>query len=716
MVDQGAGVEHKSVCRYCPGACGVKVEVDDSGTLLNIRGDKSHVMSKGYACVKGVRAVEAANGKSRLLRPLKRTRSGDFVEIPLATALDEIAERLQDILRKDGPRAIALFKGTQSYFNVALSQMLTDWMQAIKSPSYFTTMSIDQSAKAVTMSRMGYWDAGRQRMDESDVMMLVGTNPLLSVSTHGYVMFHVLKQMQQSKARGMRLIVIDPRRTETAEYADVFLQPYPGEDAALLAGMLRIVITEGWYDQAFCRRYVRGMDQLFAAVAPFTPSYVEARAGVAPHLLQRAAQVFARDARKGFATTGTGATMAPHSNLSDHLTECLNVICGRVLAEGERVANPGVLTPHRRFRAQVVAPNRSWTTGHQGNAGYGTLNGEMMSATLADEISIRGEGSIKALIVAGGNPAVCLPDQRSAVDALRALELLVAIEPYMTSTAQLCHYVLPPKLQYERADVLFGPMFEQILNPVPFQQYIPAVSTPPPGAEVIDDWYIFWALAKRLKVPLHFAGQPLDMEFVPTTEELLRIMLRDSQITFDQLAEHPHGKIFSVPEQVVEPADPGNESRFELTPPDVLDEIRSVLDEASSYREFTHRLAVRRLRDTLNSLGQHSGGKRLYNPAYLHPEDLRAMRLESGEEVEIQSATGSIIAIVEPDATLRRGVISMSHCWGGLPDDGRDYREKGASTNLLISTRHRKETINAMPWMSGVPVNCVPIVTHARHE
>lgn len=709
-------MEKKSVCRYCPGACGMTLEIDSSGALRQLRGDKSHIMSKGYACVKGVRAAEAANGDFRLLRPLKRTSSGSFVEIPLATALDEIADRLQHIMREGSPRAVALFKGTQSYFNVALSQMLTDWMQAIKSPSYFTTMTIDQSAKAVAMSRMGYWDAGRPRMDESDVMMLVGTNPLVSISTHGYVMFHALKQMQQSKARGMKLIVIDPRRTETAEYADVFLQPYPGEDAALLAGLLHIVFREGWYDRAFCERHVHGVDRLFEAVAPFTPSYVEARTGVPGRSLQRAAEVFARDARKGFGTTGTGATMAPHSNLTDHLVECLNVVCGRVLAEGERVANPGVLTPHRRFRAQVVPPHRSWTTGHQGNAGYGTLNGEMMSATLADEILIPREGRVEALIVAGGNPAVCLPNQRLAVDALRALKLLVAIEPYMTATARLCHYILPPKLQYERADVLFGPIFEQILNPVPFQQYIPAVSTPPVGAEVIDDWYFFWALAKRLRIPLAFAGQPLNMESPPTTEDLLATMLRHSQVSFDELVQYPHGKIFAVTEQVVEPAEPGNTSRFELTPSDVVEEIRSVVRGEAEDDGFTYRLAVRRLRDTLNSLGQHSGGKRRYNPAYLHPEDLSALCIDSGDEIEIRSATGSIIAIVEPDATLRRGVVSISHCWGGLPDDGQDCEDKGASTNLLIDTRRGTETINAMPWMSGVPVNCIPLGSKTQHQ
>jgi anaerobic selenocysteine-containing dehydrogenase len=520
-------------------------------------------------------------------------------------------------------------------------------------------------------------------------------------------MFNATKQMKMSKARGMKLIVVDPRRTETAEYADVFLQPQPGEDATVFAGLIRIILKESWHDTQFCDRYVSGIAQLSAAVEPFTPSYVQSRAGLSPELMRRAAEVFARDGRRGIATTGTGTTMAPHSNLADHLVECLNVVCGRMLREGERVANPGVSTPYRPFRAQVVPPNRTWDIGHHGNTGFGTLNGEMMSATLADEILTPGDGRIRALVIAGANPAVCLPNQRHAVKALRALDLLVAIEPYMTASAKLCHYILPPKLQYERTDVTFGPMLEQILNPLPFQQYIPAICTAPAGSEVCDDWYVFWSLAKRLGMPLEFAGQRLEFDVVPTTDELLTIMLRGSRVPFEEIAKYPEGRIFDVSDQFVEPGQPNQNTRFEIAPHDVIEEIASVAAERLGNDGYAYRLAVRRMRDVSNSLGQNFAAslrRGAYNPAFIHPEDLQALNLESGDAIQIQSAFGCISAIAESDDTLRPGVVSISHCWGGLPGERSD-EQKGSSTNLLITTESRVESINAMAWMTAVPIN-----------
>jgi anaerobic selenocysteine-containing dehydrogenase len=699
----------RSVCRFCPGACGTVLELDDAGHICGVKGDHAHAMSEGYACIKGLQAADAANGDFRLLRPLKRLEDGRFTEIDLEVALDEIADAIRPIIAIHGPEAVGLFKGTAAYFNVVLNQMLPNFMAALGSPSFFSTTTIDQSAKAVTAGRMGYWDAGRHRFHDADVLMLVGTNPLVSISTNGYVMFNATKQMKRAKARGMKLIVVDPRETETARHADVFLQPVPGEDATLIAGMIHQILERGWHDVRFCDRYVGNLDRLRVAVEPFGPERVRARCGIEEDQLIAAARTFACGARRGLATTGTGATMAPHSNLTDHLVECLNVVCGRMLAPGDPISNPGVLTPRRGFRAEVIPPSRSWEAGHRGRTGFGTIAGEMMSNTLADEILLDGPGQIRALLIAGGNPAVALPDQRKAVGALRALDLMVAIEPYMTPTARLCHYILPPKLMYERTDVLFGPALEAILDPVPFQQFIPAVSKPPDGAQVADDWYVFWALARRLDLALNFAGVPISLDEEPTTEELLAVLLRDAQIPFDELMKHPNGHMFDVPGQHVEEG--GGTARFDVAPNDVLEE----LDTVASYpivrlgrRQF--RLTVRRQREVMNTTGQLFPAirkVRAFNPAYLHPDDLDVLRVSPGTMVEVHSDHGWVRAVVEADASLRRGVVSMSHCWGGLPDDGGDPREGGSSTNLLVSSETNIEAINAMPWMSAVDVDVI---------
>ena len=269
----------------------------------------------------------------------------------------------------------------------------------------------------------------------------------------------------------------------------------------------------------------------------------------------QAAELFAHSAKRGAAIAGTGPDMAAHSNLAEHLIECLNVVCGRYLRAGERVPNPGVLIPRRPRRARVIAPRRSWERGHKSRIrGVGMLFGEMMAGIMADEILLPGKGQIKALIVDGGNPVNSLPDQRKVVQALSSLELLVTIDPIMSNTARLSHYILPPRLQYERADLPTTRDYETLFFHVPFSQYTPGVAKPPPGSEVVDDWYVFWALARRLGRTIVYDGVPLDMTNPPTTEDLVAIVTRNSQVSLDEIKKYPGGKIFDAEPQYVEPA------------------------------------------------------------------------------------------------------------------------------------------------------------------
>ena len=706
--------EVKSFCRICIGACGTILTLDDGGQITAIRADKDHPASGGYVCVKGLQAPAAHNGPQRLLHPLKRSPAGRFEPIALDQALDEIAERLGQIIERDGAQAVAAFRGTQSGLNSTAYFMLPAWLQAIGSPSFFSTMTVDQSAKWVTVERLGVWGAGRHPFHDSDVLMIFGGNPLVSISTAGFDTINVARQMKEAKARGMKLIVIDPRLTETARHADLFLQPRPGEDPAIAAGLLRIILDEGWQDAEFCTRYVDNLQALRRAVEPFTPEMVEPRAGLRRGQMRQAAELFAHRSRRGAAIAGTGPDMAAHSNLAEHLIECLNVVCGRYLRAGERVPNPGVLVPRRPRRARVIPPRRSWERGHKSRIrGVGTLFGEMMAGIMADEILVPGKGQIKALIVDGGNPVNSLPDQRKVAQALSSLELLVTIDPIMSNTARLSHYIVPPKLQYERADLPTTRDYETIFFHTPFSQYTPGVAQPPPGSEVVDDWYVFWALAKRLGRTILYDGVPLDMSSPPATEDLVAIVTRNSQISLDEIKRHPGGKLFDRDPQYVEAAD-GSDAKFAVAPSDVADELAAIAAENTiglgAGPLFTHRLTARRMREVSNTMYQELPAirrRRPYNPAWLNPRDLEELRLVSGDKVEIVSDHGRIIAIVQPDESVRPGVVSMSHGWGPLPDSAGDEGSQGSPVNRLVSSERDVETINAMPRQSAIPVNIV---------
>jgi anaerobic selenocysteine-containing dehydrogenase len=703
-----SGHEVKTFCSLCAGSCGLKISFDDAGAIVGIRGDDSNPLTAGYACIKGLQLPQAHASPERLLRPLRREADGRFVPIPLEQALDEIAAKLSEILARDGPDAIAAFRGTLSYSNY----MLPSWVRAIGSHGFYSTMTIDQSAKWVCFERLGGWAGGREPFAEADVMLLVGANPLVSLSTFNFVNQHPVDSMRAARARGMQLIVIDPRRTETARHADVHLQPLPGEDATLLAGLLRIILSETWYDRDFCSRHVNGLESLRHAVDPFTPGYVAARAGVDEALLRQAAHLFACpvDGRrgKGSAASGVGPSMAPHANLSEHLLECLNVVCGRYARAGDAVANPGVIGPRQPRRAQAISPRRSWERGYRSAVGdYGTLFGEKMSGALCDEILSEGSGRVRALIVDSGNPVNAIPGQRKVVRAMRALDLLVVIDPFLTNTGRLAHYVLPPLMLLERP-ALPPRDYETIIFQAPYTQYAPAVLAPPAGAELVDPNHVFWALARRMGRPIVYDGVALDMERAPSTDELLAILARHGQVPFDEIRGHDGGRIYAVAPQVVEDADPATAGRFEVMPPDVAQELRQVLTQTPGEpSDFTHRLCGRRMRDVQNTMYRHLPvihKRHPFNPAYLNPGDLAALGVAEGAVVRVVSPHGSVRAVAAADPALRSGVVSMSHGWGELPGDEANDPLQGASTNLLTTTDAGLDPINAMPVMNAIAV------------
>jgi anaerobic selenocysteine-containing dehydrogenase len=246
-----------------------------------------------------------------------------------------------------------------------------------------------------------------------------------------------------------------------------------------------------------------------------------------------------------------------------------------------------------------------------------------------------------------------------------------------------------------------------------WSQYTPAIVKPPQGADVVDDWYVFWSLAKRLRLPLDYAGVPLDMNKPPTSEDLLRRSMGSAMISLDELKACPDG-IWCGPQaaEVVQPARPGANGRFTVAPEDVRREVSSVLDETTRRPGFAFRLAVRRSRDLNGSIGHQTPSVRdrnPYNPLYLNPQDMERLHIKTGDWVEITSEAGSTVAIAAADAALRTGVVSMSHNWGDLSNnDPQQYRRHGASTNFLIHDAAVYESINAMPRMSAIPVNVAP--------
>lgn len=704
--------EEHTFCRICTGHCGLRLSIEED-RIVDVRGDKDHPMTMGYVCIKALVAQAQYYGPQRILRPLKRDSGGRFKPIPLEQALDEISDKLRGIIAQSGSESVATYMGSGGYASASAQPALVGWMRAIGSPKMFSSLTIDQSAKFIANYRLGFWSAGVVPFAEADVWIFAGANPLVSVQgLTGFPALNPQKRLKQARARGMKLIVIDPRRTETARYADIHLQLKAGEDVAMAGGLLNIILCEGWEDRAFCAEHVQGLVALKEAVSVFTPDYVEQRTGVPSGQVREAARLFALQCRRGALTSGTGPSMGPNSNLAEHLYACINVICGRFVRSGERISNPGVLGAPRERRAQVIRrKTRPWERGPRSRTGHGTLQGEMMSGILAEEILRPGRGQVRCVISEGGNPVSALPDLEKSVRAFKSLELLVAIDPYLNNTSRLAHYILPSKLPFERHDL---PMmsYETAIYPEPFVQYAKPVVPPPEGSELVDDWYFYWATAGRLGLTIDYDGVPLDMSAAPTTEHLLALLVRRGLISFEELRECNTGKIVELPPQYAKPADPATASRFDVLPDDVAGELYSALDDTSELENdaYPYRLAVRRMRDVFNSSGRDIPVIRKrhpYNPAYLNPADLDSLGLEDGDCIFIESEQGSMPAIVAADESMRIGVVSITHGWGGLAG-GASGEEPGSNVNLLVSTNKYVEAVNAMPRFGGIPIRIVP--------
>lgn len=634
--------EKRTFCRICTAHCGLIVSIDDDGRPIAAHGDRDDPHSLGYICSKGAAAPQAHMHESRLLHPMKRMADGSFRPIPLDDALDEIAHRLSTTVERHGPDALAAYRGTGGFFTTAGLGILQGFLDTFGSHKLYTTLTIDQSCKVVSAYRLGIWPAGLQSFATSDVAMMFGGNPFISMAQ--FDSRNPAKRMAQAKARGMKVIVIDPRYTETARHADIFLQPLPGHDAAIAAAMIRIILAEGLHDAPFCAENVTGLDALREAVEPFNAVRVAARADIAADDLIAATRRFAGPGKRGTALSGTGIGMTRHSNLAQHLVDTLNILCGRFVRAGERIDNPGLVMNPGSKAAQVVNLPRPWETGPRSRIGdFGLIGGEMVTGTLADDILRPGDGQVRIFFNHGGNPAAAVPDQRKMTEALKSLDLLVSIDPVMSETARLSHYVLPPKLQFERPDIPIY-LFEAALFPQQYTRYSAAIVQPPPQAELCDEWRVFYELARRSGHPTDFMGSSLDMNVPPSEDDLIALTLRDAPVTLEELRRHPQG-YFHPAETLADPTDPATAGRFTLFPQDVAAEMAAMTADFSTDadRRFLFLLSRRRSRHRMNSIGNTLPDlQRRFrrNHAYMNPDDLRALDLVSGDAVEITSDHG----------------------------------------------------------------------------
>lgn len=710
----------KSTCRSCGAFCPVDVTIDD-GRVVKVEGDPDAPIYKAFICPKGRALAEAHNDRNRLKHSLKRMPDGSYTPISSAQLVEEISEKIRDIVARHGPRAVAGYLGNATTEQQAAGAIMFSFLVGLGSDWFFSNGTIDQPGMMMADALHGSWAGGRSNPLNCDVFMMVGGNPVISKQYFGQNPGQQLKQMISN---GTKLIVIDPRRTETARRARVHLQCIPGEDPTIIAGLIHLVIANGQVNEEFVKLNAAGLDNITRAVSRFTPEYVSTRAGVSEADLREAARIIG-ESRTGDFGSGVGPAMATRGTLTAYLMRCLQTLRGFWAAEGDEAIHASVLMPARPFKAQPTDPKPAWGYGRDTRVrGLQLTAAGMPVAALPEEILTPGEGQIRALFVQS-NPAMAWPQTELSRKALESLELLITHDVEISPISRMAHYVIATHKVFEvpcttQFIELVGMMHPGYGWDEPYAAYTPAILEPPGDADLMESWQIFYRVAQKLGMDLKCSGffdnpataPSLDMTREPTTDELYELLCQNAAVPLAEVKKYPSGHVFDSARVFVGPRDGDCTTRLDLANATMMEELNTVATESYMERrktsaEFPFLFICRRIQNTTNAsyLPSQDLLKTSYNPAYMHSDTLRQLNIQPGDRVEIRSRHGAIISFSAVDDDMRPGVVAMTHGFGKTSaQEDYDPRRDGANVNELLHWLDDYDPYHGMPRMSAVPI------------
>jgi anaerobic selenocysteine-containing dehydrogenase len=642
----------RTYCRICEAACGMIAEVDGD-EVRRLVPDAAHPVSRGYACIKGPAMLEVHRDRMRLDHPERRD-GGGWSRASWPTALDDIAARIKRIRDAHGPDAVAVYIGNPTAFNVGLSIYAAGFLAALGTRNFFNAASLDcQNKFAVAEEMFGHYVIQPiPDLDHTDFFLCLGSNPLVSQMSF-VAMPRALERLKGIEARGGRVVLVNPRRTETAQAVGEQQFIRPDTDAFLLMGMLRVIFDEELEDRAACAT-LANVAELRAAAREFALDEVAAATGIETERIVELARSFAR-APSANAYCSTGVNMGSSGSLAFLGVQALNEITGNLDRAG------GALVPSRAVKfaklARLLGRLRPARPSRIGN--FWPVGESLPTGILADEILTPGDGKIRALLCIAGNPLLSAPAGARLGEALRSLELLVSIDLYRNETGALAHWTLPSTDWLEREDF---PLVQSGMQPEPYAQLSPPIVAPRGERRTEAD--ILVELARRAGLRM-FATRGMTTIFS-------RIAPKNVFPWVSRLVGLPPSR-----EPVLVPPDepgafldavPTKDGRVDVGPHKVLADVPRAV--ARCRREAQSppalRLIGRRQRRSHNSwmnelpkLHKGDDGCRLA----IHPTDAARLGVIDGARVAVTSATGSIEVEAQLDEELMPGTVSMPHGW-----------------------------------------------------
>ncbi|WP_395104767.1 molybdopterin-dependent oxidoreductase [Actinomadura sp. SCN-SB] len=733
-------------CPLCEALCGLELTLDDSGTITGVRGDRNDPLSRGFICPKGATLGRLDADPDRLGEPLVRDGGTHVPAASWDDAFAVVRERLHDVIERHGRDAVAVYLGNPSAHSIAGPLYGAAIIKALGTRNVYTASTADQMPKHVSS---GYMFGDPLAIPVPDLgrtahLLMLGANPLESngslCSAPDFP-----GRLKAIQARGGKVVVVDPRRTRTADLADEHVFIRPGTDAYLLMALVRTLFDEDIADEPeHLAGRVLGLDDLRALAVGFTPERVAPVTGIpAPVIRRMARELAAAPTAAVYGRIGT-CTQA-YGTLNSWLIDVLNVLTGNLDRPG------GAMFP-RAAHTPVYRRKRPFTTGRWRSRvrGLPEVNGELPVATLADEIDTPGEGRIRALITIGGNPVLSVPNGTRLDAALDGLEFMVSVDPYLNETTRHADVVLPPPRPAQT------PHYDLALLPLAVRDYVrysPPVVPPPEGrpteAEILarlaviasgvdgdpaalDEMIIMSTLGKAVAAP----GSPvhgrepdelrkllLNGGNTSTTEQRLDMMLRlgpygdgfgadPSGLTLARLrTEHPHGLDLGPLKPRLDEVLCTASGRIELCPPSFAadaDRLLAALDSPPEDQDRMLLIGRRHLRS--NNSWMHNVPELVRGSntctLQLNPSDAARLGVSKGDAVRVQSRSGTLEAVAEPTNRVMPGVVSLPHGWGHDRPGTRTEvagRHAGVSANAVTDAREI-DPLSGTAVLNGVPV------------
>jgi anaerobic selenocysteine-containing dehydrogenase len=730
-------IEHKpTFCRICEPLCGMIATVDD-GRLFALRPDKDHPLSSGFACQKGIAFTEVVNDPDRVTTPLRRTATG-FEPVSWDEAMTDIAARLSAILRRDGSGAIGWYMGNPAAFSYSHLFGAMAFIKGVGRHSHYFTASSQDTSNRLAASQFLYGSPMAVPIPDllrTDLLVLMGANPVVS---HGSFLTapRIKDRMHDIVKRGGRVVVVDPRKTETAAQFE-WLGIVPDSDAYLLLSLLQVMFDAGLVERARAELQADGLDWLERQSASFTPEVTARLTGIEPGVVHALARDLVHT-RRAAVYGRFGTCVGQNGTLTAYLIDAVNLVAGKLDAPGGSVFSTlGMPGQKWLMRLMGAGARRGYERKRSRIGGFRPVAAAEPAALMAKEIAVPGDRQIKALFTSAGNPVLSVPNGEELEAAVAGLELMVGLDLYVNETTAHCDYVLPVTTMYERDD--FAVTF-QTFQATPFRQATEAVIAP--VGEARTEWEIVADLAERMarRTPV-FAVMGLARKVArvvggrftprPFVDAMIRMSaggnlfgLRRGGLTFRRLTQqHPHGVVVAphLRTDVLDEVVAYRGGRVRLHHEAIAAEIVD-LSRRSAPGDYPMRMIGMREPRSENSWMHNSPllmrGNRTHR-ALMHTDDAAQRRIGEGDTVQVRSPYGQIALPVSLTADIVPGTIAVPHGWGHKGTGGWKLANKagGANVNQLTSSDPADvEALAGMSWLTGVPVEVELVGSASRAQ